>query len=225
MLRFNAGLLDRLAEAVIFTDAELRILSWNQAAARLYGWGAPEAVGCPLHDLLQTELVDTTWPEFDDHLRRDDAWSGELVNRHRDGRALTLAASVALVRDAAGNVVGGVGIHRDVTAERASERALRASEAFNRSLRRALPDPLFGIDAQGNVCTLSIPDSLSGQLPPPFILDPSSHPPGAVPPAVEPSVLAEAQKHLEAARTTGIPQSFEYSLPHQGRTHHFETRS
>jgi PAS domain S-box-containing protein len=125
VLRFHATLVDRLADAVISTDAEMRIVSWNRAAEGLYGWSAAEVVGRPFQELLQTELVDTTWSELQEILRRDDTWSGEMVNRRRDGRPLTLLASVSLLRDTTGKAIGGVAIHRDVTEHKETEDRLR----------------------------------------------------------------------------------------------------
>lgn len=125
MLRFHATLLDRLADAVISTDPDMRILSWNRAAERLYGWSAAEVVGRPFQDLLQTELVDTTWTGLQEILRRDDTWTGEMVNRRRDGRPLILLASVSLLRDTTGKAIGGVAIHRDVTEHKETEDRLR----------------------------------------------------------------------------------------------------
>jgi PAS domain S-box-containing protein len=65
--------------AVIAADAGGRITHWNDAAERLYGWSAAEAVGRPLTELL---LVP---PQSNGSV-----WMGRVTSRRRDGSALEL---------------------------------------------------------------------------------------------------------------------------------------
>ena len=45
MLRFHASLQENVNDAVITTDLEYRIQSWNRAAEDIYGWRAEEVIG------------------------------------------------------------------------------------------------------------------------------------------------------------------------------------
>ncbi|MEZ4682696.1 MAG: PAS domain S-box protein [Caldilineaceae bacterium] len=44
-LRYQAYLLNNVQDAIISTDLEFRIRSWNRGAEQVYGWSAAEAVG------------------------------------------------------------------------------------------------------------------------------------------------------------------------------------
>ena len=50
--RYFQSLLDLSPAAIIVTDLESKIVSWNPGAEKLFGYGAEEAVGLPLDDLV-----------------------------------------------------------------------------------------------------------------------------------------------------------------------------
>jgi PAS domain-containing protein len=43
--QFKSRLLDAVGQALIATDRQRRVIYWNQAAERLYGWLAEEVMG------------------------------------------------------------------------------------------------------------------------------------------------------------------------------------
>ena len=73
-----------------------RIVSWNRAAQRLYGWSKKEAIGKSADHLLQTELPEPP-RDIQGKLRRRGCWTGELVQKRKDGRKF-LVASYWLLR-------------------------------------------------------------------------------------------------------------------------------
>jgi PAS domain S-box-containing protein len=50
-VRFQAGLLGAVGEAVIALDIEGRVLYWNRAAEEMYGWSSEEIMGHPLREM------------------------------------------------------------------------------------------------------------------------------------------------------------------------------
>ncbi|HEY7318905.1 MAG TPA: ATP-binding protein [Candidatus Binatia bacterium] len=78
-----------------------RIVSWNRAAQRLYGWSKKEAIGKSADNLLQTELPEPP-RDIQAKLRRHGCWTGELVQKRKDGRKL-LVASYWLLRQRSSN--------------------------------------------------------------------------------------------------------------------------
>ena len=44
-LRYHADLVENVSDAIISTDRELKIRSWNKGAERVYGWQADEVIG------------------------------------------------------------------------------------------------------------------------------------------------------------------------------------
>src|SRR4051795_11019626 len=84
-------LLDLTHECFIFRDAEDVITYWSQGAVELYGWSSSDAVGRVAHELLESrfpEPLDVVRAELIDK----GVWEGEVVQRHRNGRLLTVAS-------------------------------------------------------------------------------------------------------------------------------------
>lgn len=52
---FHARLLDAVVQAVIATDPQGKIIYWNRAAEKLYGWSAKEIMGRPIVEAIVSE--------------------------------------------------------------------------------------------------------------------------------------------------------------------------
>src|SRR4051794_4178412 len=85
------AILDATANAIVSTDLDSTITSWNAAAERMYGYPAADAVGQSILSIFPPERVD----EEQDILRR--VRSGErirqlrTIRRRRDGSGRTRA--------------------------------------------------------------------------------------------------------------------------------------
>lgn len=114
-------LLDQLSDAVISTDLEWTVRSWNAAAERMYGWRADEVIGRPVRELLQTIYTVGDRDLAMQQVKEHDSWEGEVIQRTKDGGRVTVEASVRLLRDAQGKIVGMVAVNRDVEPIRRAE--------------------------------------------------------------------------------------------------------
>jgi len=146
-------------DAVIATDLEGRILTWNRGAERLYGYSSGEAIDRPI-ELLQPADRAGEVDEINQAIR-----AGRTVERLetrrqcRDGSLVDVQITVSPVRDALGNVVGGSTIARDVTqvvlAERARtslERDLaKAHDRYAQVLAAATECAIIGTSANGTI--------------------------------------------------------------------------
>jgi PAS domain S-box-containing protein len=121
-----------IADGVIATDPEGRIVSFNASAERFTGWGSAEAAGQPLMEVFR--VVDERSREMQITpigrvLEGDKPIDlGEnLVLLGKDGAERTIAATGAPIQDHAGRNIGVVLVFRDVTEKRqVSEELLKA---------------------------------------------------------------------------------------------------
>ena len=113
-------------EAIFMTDRDGIITAVNPEFSRLYGYSAGEVVGKSTPGILKSE---STLPEavelFWRNLLGKHVVRGELVNKAKDGRLLTVRSSVRAILDGEGNIVGFLAIQRDVTAEKRLEAEFR----------------------------------------------------------------------------------------------------
>lgn len=121
-------------DAVISYDLDGRIVTWNPAAQRLYGYSREEAIGRSL-DILYPE----NWPKRVSEYR-DEIIAGRLEDFEaprvaKDGTVHEVWISCAPIRSLEGEVIAISNIHRDVTEVRRAEKAreLIAHEVIHRA--------------------------------------------------------------------------------------------
>ena len=117
-LRRHGEILRTVTEAIITTDERFVITSWNRAAERLYGWSEEEVLGRTIEKVLRTERTDDDRERALSGLLHDRSWSGEVVERRRDGSPIWIQSAVTVLTDPAGKPVGTVAVNRDITARR-----------------------------------------------------------------------------------------------------------
>lgn len=150
-LRYHASIQESVSDAVIATDMEFLIQSWNRAAELIYGWRAGEAIGRSVSEILQTTYASSAAGE---RILRDffehGAWQGEVIQHHRDGRQIYIHASVNLFKDETGQPIGVVSVNRDITERKQAEVELREAEHLYHALFEQAHDAVFWLDMQGN---------------------------------------------------------------------------
>jgi PAS domain S-box-containing protein len=122
-----AALIDASPYAIVCIDAESRVILWNAASEKLFGYSAAEVMGHPYPLVLPEERE-----EFNDRLRR--LSSGEVLRnvashrRHRDGTVIDTSSSASAFSDAAGNLLGIMFAIEDTRERNAVQNQLRQAQ-------------------------------------------------------------------------------------------------
>jgi diguanylate cyclase (GGDEF)-like protein/PAS domain S-box-containing protein len=116
-LRQMLGMID---EALVATDLAGRVVEWNPAATRLYGWTSAEATGERLDEVLSPEVGPTDAALIGGCGLAGQVWSGRLRVRHRDGAAVMVSVEQVPLRDSAGRVTGTVHVSTKLSGSDAS---------------------------------------------------------------------------------------------------------
>ncbi|RKS80459.1 PAS domain S-box-containing protein [Motilibacter peucedani] len=128
-LERQARLLELIPAAVVVRDLDGTVRWWNAGAEATYGWPQAAAVGKVAHRLLATSFpAGGSVSDLTAALLETGSWTGELAQLTAAGRTVTVLSRQVLQRDAAGSPVAVLEVSTDVTAARASERALAESE-------------------------------------------------------------------------------------------------
>ncbi|QBQ55491.1 response regulator [Nitrosococcus wardiae] len=128
-IREQASLLDKAKDAIVVRGINHQIHYWNSSAERLYGWTAAEAIGRSMEKLLYEDS--TTFLEATHHLLETGEWVGQIEQRHKDGRLLTVEAHWTLVRDDQNQPQAIFAINTDITERLALEEQLRQSQRLD----------------------------------------------------------------------------------------------
>jgi diguanylate cyclase (GGDEF)-like protein/PAS domain S-box-containing protein len=119
-----ASIAEECDEAIIGIGPGEAIEIWNHAAGELFGWEEKEALGAPMSILVPPDRQ----IEAAELLSR--AWAGEVIRRVetvricKQGSRVEVSVSLAPLRDRSGHVTGVSQVIRDITQQKASERAL-----------------------------------------------------------------------------------------------------
>ncbi|OHV15874.1 histidine kinase [Methylorubrum extorquens] len=125
----TSGLVAAIGDAVVISDADGRIVVWNTAAERIFGFSEAEALGQSLDLITPERHRRRHWDGYAKTMRTGETRYGTSLLKvpalHKDGRALSIAFTVALLHGAAGEVTGIAAVIRDETERFQEERSLR----------------------------------------------------------------------------------------------------
>lgn len=122
-------LVDAVGDAVIAADASGAIIFWNPAARRLFGYEQDEAMGKSLDLITPQRHQKRHWDGYYKTMQTGQTKYGHDVLKvpavHKDGHALSIAFTVALLHSPDQKVSSIVAVIRDETDRFAEERDLR----------------------------------------------------------------------------------------------------
>jgi len=151
-LREQAQLLDMAP--ILARSPRDRIIFWSGGAEQMYGFTNEEAVGQTSHILLNTHFSEPL-EKIQARLLRDGHWEGEVQHRRKDGRVIYVATRWLVHKDGQNKLRAVLEVNTDISARKEAEKALRASEEFNRSILESSRDSIKVLDAEGRLVFLN----------------------------------------------------------------------
>ncbi|HEX8851595.1 MAG TPA: ATP-binding protein [Gemmatimonadaceae bacterium] len=113
-----AAIVSSSDDAIVGKRLDGTIVSWNEAAERLFGYRAEEIIGRNVLTLIPPERHDEERYIVSQLTAGKRVEHFETVRVHKSGRRLEVSLSVSPIRDASGAVVGAAKIARDANAQR-----------------------------------------------------------------------------------------------------------
>jgi len=114
-LKYQADLLKNVNDAIIATDSEFNITSWNKAAERIFGWKSEEVMGKNTNSILQIEYPNAEKEEVIKSMREKGSFKGETIYKRKDGTTIPIESTVMALKDKNNNITGWVAVNRDIT--------------------------------------------------------------------------------------------------------------
>jgi PAS domain S-box-containing protein len=133
--QYLASIVETSDDAIVSKTVEGIIQSWNQAAERIFGYSAAEAIGQPITIIIPQERQDEE-REILARIRRGERIEHfETVRQRKNGELIDISLTVSPVKDAHGKVVGASKTARDITDRKQDQKkiAVLAREAEHRS--------------------------------------------------------------------------------------------
>jgi PAS domain S-box-containing protein len=120
---YLAAIVDASADAILSTNAEGVVRSWNGACERLLGHTAAEMIGASAADIVPPELREETRAIRERVSMGEAIESFETVRLTKPGRPIEVCITFSPIRDNNGAIVGISEIIRDVSLAKKAERS------------------------------------------------------------------------------------------------------
>ena len=170
-----ATAIEQTAESVVITDPDANIVYVNPAFERTSGYTSDEVVGRNPRILQSNQQTPAFYAGMWSNLRAGATWTGELVNRRKDGTTYTEEASITPVVDASGALTSYVAVKRDVTHLREVETTLEGTTRTHAQIAatlallqpgetpeatgQAIADALLGLDGMDSPTVLAFDET------------------------------------------------------------------
>jgi PAS domain S-box-containing protein len=123
------NLIREAGDAIIAAAPDGSILLWNRAAERIFGYATDEALGQSLDIIIPERFRGRHWEGFEKVMRTGETRYGTEILRvpalHKEGRRLSIAFTVTLLRAPTQEIQAIAAIVRDETQRWEEERTLR----------------------------------------------------------------------------------------------------
>lgn len=121
--------ISKTKNAISILQPEGRIVSVNDAFVQMTGYGASEAVGQPLSDLLFGPSSDSSAvAAYRNAIARGEELTQDILRYRKNGQTYWVESDLIPVRGASGQVAQWIVIDTDITRRRETEEALRAAK-------------------------------------------------------------------------------------------------
>lgn len=117
------SIIDNSADAIVSSDLNGIITSWNKGAEKIYGFSEAEAVGAYLP--FVPDFLRDTESGYSKRVRDGEVLKDiETVRQRKDGRTIEISLTLSPVKDASGEIIGVSGISRDISEKKLFEKEL-----------------------------------------------------------------------------------------------------
>jgi PAS domain S-box-containing protein len=121
----SAAIVESSNDAIISTNLDGTIATWNRAAEAIFGYRPQEVIGRPVF-LLAAPGREDEMPVILDQIKRGQRIQHyETVRCHKDGRQVAISLTVSPIRADSGRIIGASKIARNITERKEAEAELR----------------------------------------------------------------------------------------------------
>ncbi len=164
LLRFHPEeyyrtIIDSSLDMIITVDRKRRIVEFNKSAQKTFGYTYEEVLGKPVEIIYAN-------PEEGKKISREVMEKGrcvaEVINKRKNGELFPSLVSASLLRNSKGELIGVMGISRDISEIKLYEQKLKNASQEWRATFDALKDYLILLDENGIIkrCNLSFCNSI-----------------------------------------------------------------
>jgi PAS domain S-box-containing protein len=134
--RLLSAIVESSDDAIMSADMELKIVSWNAGAEKMFGYRAAEVLGQDATILTLPDHLEETVARFKSFRRDTAPQHFETIRRAKDGRLVDVAITLSPIVGEGAKLLGLSAVARDIGARRRSEAALREQTEIIETVNR-----------------------------------------------------------------------------------------
>ncbi|RZU43318.1 two-component system sensor histidine kinase NtrB [Edaphobacter modestus] len=123
-----AAIVESSDDAIISSDLDGTITSWNRGAERVFGYTAAEMLGNSTSELASPTCQEDTERVLEKIRRGESVDHYETLRRHKDGSEIIVSMTVSPIRNSSGILIGASKVSRDITNTRRAEQSMRNAD-------------------------------------------------------------------------------------------------
>jgi PAS domain S-box-containing protein len=116
-----ASIVESSDDAIVSKDLNGTIVTWNEGAARLFGYSAEEVIGKSITILIPQDRLDEEPGIIRRIVRGERIDHYDTIRQRKDGSQINISLTVSPVRNSAGVIIGASKVARDVTERKLAE--------------------------------------------------------------------------------------------------------
>jgi len=128
---YTKNIIDSSLDMICAADKDGKVVEFNRAAQLTFGYRADEVIG---KDVSILYAYDMDMEDRHNELIKQGKFEGEVINRRKNGEEFLSYVTAATLYNGEGEMVGTMGVSRDITRIKEAERKLKASEARYRAI-------------------------------------------------------------------------------------------
>jgi len=117
------SIINNSADAIVTTDTDAKITSWNRGAEKIFGFTEAEAIGRFL-PFVPEFLLDKEREYIEKIKQGEELKDIETLRQKKNGMIIEVSLTLSPIKDAAGEVIGISGISRDISEKKRVEKEL-----------------------------------------------------------------------------------------------------
>lgn len=118
-------------DSITSIDLDYRITSINPAGQKMYGYTAMEALGQEIFILAGPGGIPELKAVLDRVKAGEEILGYNMQRQKKDGKLIDVSSSITPIRDDQGQIIGLMGIHRDITERKQMEAEMKRLDGLN----------------------------------------------------------------------------------------------
>jgi two-component system, chemotaxis family, CheB/CheR fusion protein len=149
-LWWQAAMVASSHDAIISCSRLWKVVSWNDAAERLFGYKEAEVISRDIK-FLSPPNNEAELNEIRSAIARGEGKTLETVRVTKNGEPVNVSITFSLVKDGSGKAIGATEVLRDISSRKKAQEALRASDERFRLLMEGAKDYAMFLIEPNNV--------------------------------------------------------------------------